>query len=50
MQKSTGPKTDPCGIPYLTVPSDEKEPWIKILCTLFLKYEQETGNKFELFN
>ena len=49
MQKSTGPKTDPCGTPYLTVPSDEQEPRIKTRCTLFLRYEQKKGNEFELF-
>ena len=40
MQKSTGPKTDPFGTPYLTVPSEEQKPRIKTRCTLFLRYKQ----------
>ena len=47
MQKSTGPKNDLCGSSYLTVPSDEEEPWIKTRCTLFLRYEQKKGREFK---
>ena len=52
MQKITGPKTDPCGTPNLTIPSIEQEPRISTRCTLFLKYEQnkkQKGSELELF-
>ena len=42
--KSTGHKVDLCGTPYLTVPSDEQEPWMKTRCTLFLRYEPKKGS------
>ena len=50
MQKSTGPKTDPFGTPYLTVPSEESEPRIKTRCTLFLRYEQKKAMSSNCIN
>ena len=50
MQKGTGPKTDPFGTSYLTVPSGEWEPRIKTRCTLFLKYEQKKAMSSNCIN
>ena len=44
-QKSTGPKTDPCGTPYLTTTSEEYEPWTKTRCILLSRYEWKKGSE-----
>ena len=49
-EKSTGPKADPCGTPYLTVPPEEQEPRIKTNCTLFLRYEQKRAMRSNRLN
>ena len=40
-----GPRTDPCGTPNFTEPSEEYEPWRKTLCVLPSRYDLKTvGN------
>ncbi len=49
MQKSTGPKTDPCGTPYLTVSFRRVGATDKDTLYSIFKVWTEKGNEFKLF-
>ena len=44
-----GPRTDPCGTPNFTEPSEEYEPWRKTLCVLPSRYDLKNGRELEFW-
>ena len=48
MLNRIGPRTDPCGIPNFTEPSEEYEPWRKTRCVLPSRYDLKNGKELEL--